>query len=72
MRLTGACLRRPVSIETFNSTRLTEHKRTTRNGDVSNDNNHIAEQHLQAKLKLKSYRLGLHVLILQTTTSDSV
>ena len=28
------------------STRLTEHKRATRNGDV---NNHIAEQHLQTK-----------------------
>ena len=29
------------------STRLTEHKRATRNGDV---NNHIAEHHLQTKL----------------------
>ena len=28
------------------STRLTEHKRATRNGDV---NNHIAEHHLQTK-----------------------
>ena len=28
------------------STRLTEHKRTTRNGDI---NNHIAEHHLKTK-----------------------
>ena len=31
------------------STRLTEHKRATKNGDV---NNHIAEHHLQAKKKI--------------------
>ena len=31
------------------STRLTEHKRATRNGDV---NNHIAEHHLQTKHKI--------------------
>ena len=32
------------------STRLTEHKRATRNGDV---NNHIAAHHLQTKHHLK-------------------
>ena len=31
------------------STRLTEHKRATRNGDV---NNHIAEHHLQTKHRI--------------------
>ena len=35
------------------STRLTEHKRATRNGDV---NNHIADHHLQTKHR--SNRLG--------------
>ena len=32
------------------STRLTEHKRATRNGDV---NHHIAEHHLQTKVNIK-------------------
>ena len=31
------------------STRLTEHKRATRNGNV---NNHIAEHHLQTKIQI--------------------
>ena len=34
------------------STRLTEHKRATRNGDV---NNHIAEHHLQTKHQIDWY-----------------
>ena len=35
------------------STRLTEHKRATRNGDV---NNHIAEHHLQTIAKTNTFR----------------
>ena len=48
LNLGTGCRRETASqVDNFNlSTRLTEHKRATRNGDV---NNHIAEHHLQTK-----------------------
>ena len=52
------------------STRLTEHKRATRNGDV---NNHIAEHHAIYRRNIKSTGTLRHVLpILQTTINDSL
>ena len=49
------------------STRLTAHKRATRNGDV---NNHIAEHHLRGR-NIKSAGTLRHVFrILQTTTDQ--
>ena len=50
------------------SMRLTEHKRTTRNGDVIN---HIAEHHLQTKHQIDCDSANI-LRILQTTINDSL
>ena len=50
------------------SMRLTEEKRATRNGD---DNNHIAEHHLQTKHQI-DWDSETCITIIQTTINDAL